>query len=337
MIAGPASISHTPTDLASMIRLGVRVGKLALRPFTNPSPTTTLTVDTLDLTPKPLEAAPEYHNRFTEFLKPTMAERIKAFDSPEFKAAFNGAYDQAEAKLTAQVNAEKERCRREGMPYKGLPGIVLLDIDETTLSNDRYYREEIAKGDAGLFGRNGTDRKKVGAFDQHKWDAAITGEDGTKKPLGEVIPRAKAFIDFCEANGIQYAFASGRSRVDSNENDQLPPTRKALKDGGLLGPHCRGVYLKPLVGVSSTVFKARVREQLEAKVKGPILLCIGDQPSTDFAADHDKNIQLPNTFYRWDVKNKPVCHVHHKARPLSTLTVYADPASTPEVQWSTVA
>lgn len=334
MIAGPAAIVTNPNEFASMLRLGVRLGKLALRPSTNPSPTTSLTVDTLDLTPKPLEVAPQYHARFTEFLKPTMAERVKAFDSPAFKAAFDAAYDHAEWTLAAKVQAEKTRCHQAGIPYKGLPGVVLLDVDETTLSNNRFYRDEIAKGADGLFGPQGRDRKKVTAFDQHQWDFAITG-DIDKNPMGEVIPRAKAFIDFCEANGIQYAYASGRSRMDSNENDQLPATRDILKEGGMMGKHCQGVYLKPVVDMSSSTFKARVREQLEAKLNGPVILCIGDQPSTDFMADPHGNIQLPNAFYRWDVKNKPMCHVQHKARPLSTLTTYVSPAE--DAQWSTVA
>ncbi len=337
VIAIPASVTHTPTTLASMIRLGVRVAKLG---FQHPPSLSVDKVDKLELSKAHATPVPRHYTaRYTEFLKPTMAERLAAFESPEFEKAFDGAYDLAETRLLAQVTAEKDRCQRAGIPYKGLPGVVLLDIDETTLSNNRFYRDEIAKGPQGMYGDKGRDPKKVTAFDQHRWDAAITGNDG-QKPMGEVIPRAKAFIDFCEANGINYAFASGRSRIDSNEDDQLPPTRAALKAGGMIGEHCQGIYLKPLVDIASNVFKARVREQLEAKLKGPIQMCIGDQPSTDFLAETPesagKNIQLPNAFYRWDVKEKPVCHVHHKARPLSTLYA-ADTDKVPETQWSTVA
>lgn len=152
---------------------------------------------------------------------------------------------------------------------KGARNAIVLDIDETALSNMPYEKEF----DFGYSSKN--------------WDEWVRKGEATA-----IAPTLELF-KWARAQGIEVFFITGRKQLAENlAND---PTVMNLKKVGYEG--WRTIYFKP-AGVKLPTGHIKNSRRAEIVAQGyTIIACIGDQYS-DLEGDHlGRAFKLPNPFY----------------------------------------
>ncbi len=182
----------------------------------------------------------------------------------------SGEYDTEFRGVVAQARAYMERRA----PLVTKPAIV-LDIDETSLSNWPAYRV------------NAWSRITAGPCDLERGPCGIRAWQamGASKALAPTLELAKR----AEALNVAVFFITGRPP------ELLEATERNLRQEGY---HPTGVILEP-AGVtfkSAADFKAPERRKL-AEQGYTIILTMGDQESDLFGGYAEKTFKLPNPVY----------------------------------------
>jgi predicted secreted acid phosphatase len=173
----------------------------------------------------------------------------------------SGRYDAAVSAVAAEAAAWIEQRTARG----GEKLAVILDIDETTLSNLSHMRE--------------MDFGYVPAL----WDEWVAAADGP------AIESMRQVFQLARARGVTVFFLTGRKTTDS------PGTMKNLVATGY-GDHA-GVYFKPNDYPGTTqAFKTATRQRLTEEGY-TIIANIGDQQSDLDGGFAERTFKLPNPFY----------------------------------------
>ncbi len=173
----------------------------------------------------------------------------------------DGRYDAGLAAIATEAKAWIEQRAARG----GGKLALVLDIDETTLSNLRHMRE--------------MDFGYVPAL----WDQWVADADAPAiPPMLEVFRAARA-------RGVTVFFMTGRKTTDA------PGTLKNLQDAGL-GDYAE-VFFKPNSYRDTTQsFKTATRKKITADGY-TIIANIGDQQSDLDGGFSERTFKLPNPFY----------------------------------------
>ncbi len=144
---------------------------------------------------------------------------------------------------------------------------LVLDIDETTLLNWPYQREQRFR------------------YDPDTFDAWVQAAEAPIAPGIEPLYRA------ARENGVAIFFITGR------HEDQRSATEKNLREVGV--GEWQRLYLRPRDDgeASASVFKTRTRREIESEGY-TIIASIGDQESDLAGCCAEKTFKLPNPFYR---------------------------------------
>lgn len=147
------------------------------------------------------------------------------------------------------------------------PLAIVLDIDETSLSN---YRDMLEMSFGGTL------------------EEIDKAED---KGTDEVISPTLELYKFAKKHNIAVFFVTGR-----RENSQKP-TMSNLESAGYM--HWDGLYLKPQNYHQKSAAPYKINARMHIESKGyDIALNIGDQQS-DLSGGHaDKTFKMPNPYYR---------------------------------------
>jgi len=173
----------------------------------------------------------------------------------EFKLVVNQAHDYIRKKI--ETNKESKSPK---------PLALVLDIDETTLSNYAFLKHE-------GFGTN------VRAFDRYLPQV-------NKTPLEPMLN----LYQFAKKNGVSIFFVTGR------KDNFAQPTVESLKQAGY--SDWNGLYFKPQDYRKSSIipFKSNIRREIV--MKGfDIVASIGDQMSDLIGGYADRGFKLPNPYY----------------------------------------
>jgi hypothetical protein len=175
--------------------------------------------------------------------------------------ADDGRYAAGVARVAAEARAWIETRARAG----GGRLAIVLDIDETVLSNLDHMRE----WDFG--------------YHPPTWDRWVAAADGTPiEPMREVFRTARAA-------GVTVFFLTGRKTSDG------PGTVENLRATGM-GDYA-ALHLKPNAYPSTTqAFKTETRRALAAE-GWTIIANIGDQQSDLEGGFAERTFKLPNPFY----------------------------------------
>jgi predicted secreted acid phosphatase len=175
--------------------------------------------------------------------------------------ADDGRYAAGVARVADEARAWIETRARAG----GGRLAIVLDIDETVLSNLSHMRE----WDFG--------------YHPPTWDRWVEAADGTPiEPMREVYRAARAA-------GVAVFFLTGRKTTDG------PGTIENLRATGM-GDYA-GLHLKPNGYPGTTqAFKTETRRALEAE-GWTIIANVGDQQSDLDGGHAERTFKLPNPFY----------------------------------------
>lgn len=184
----------------------------------------------------------------------TLKQELKAYLD-------DGRYDAGVAEVAAQAKAWIVQRAAGGGKLA-----LVLDIDETTLSNLKHMRE--------------MDFGYVPAL----WDQWVADADGPAiAPMLEVYRTARA-------HGVTVFFMTGRKTTDA------PGTIKNLQLAGM-GDYA-GIDFKPngFPGTTQS-FKTAVRRRITEELGYTIIANIGDQHSDLDGGYAERTFKLPNPFY----------------------------------------
>lgn len=176
----------------------------------------------------------------------------------------SGSYLGDQKAVYEQVKAFIEANKVEGTRYA-----VVMDIDETTLSNVAYEK---------LYGFG---------YSRATWSEWVN----SKKAVA--IPPAKEFYDWGRSQGLTFFFVTGRKQY--GESLEQDPTVQNLVAAGF--PEFGKVFLKPRQkGLTTIAYKSGARKQVE-QLGYTIIANIGDQVS-DLSGGHAMSVwKLPNPMY----------------------------------------
>ena len=183
-----------------------------------------------------------------------LKEELRAYaDDGRYAAGVARVADEARAWIETRARAGGERLA------------IVLDIDETVLSNLPHMRE----WDFG--------------YHPPTWDRWVAAADGTPiEPMREVFRAARAA-------GVAVFFLTGRKTTDG------PGTIENLRATGM-GDYA-GLHLKPNGYPGTTqAFKTETRRALEAE-GWTIIANVGDQQSDLDGGHAERTFKLPNPFY----------------------------------------
>ncbi len=184
-----------------------------------------------------------------------------------YKDRLTGWYDSgAYAALLEKEVHRADRWLQQVISRRTKRAVVVLDIDETCLSNWAYLQHYGFDVDAGTF------RRWVGVHD----DPAIAP--------------ALALYQRAIAAKIPVFFVTGRREFLRVE------TERQLRAAGFHG--WSGIFFRPVSdeNVSVVPFKSGVRRRLEAE-GWRVVLNMGDQWSDLEGGSSDRTFKLPNPFY----------------------------------------
>jgi len=201
-------------------------------------------------------------------LPPAATERVTVAEPPnlfllkqELKAYIDrGDYDASIASVAAQAKAWIEQRARQGGKLA-----IVLDIDETVLSNLRHMRE--------------MDFGYVPAL----WDQWVADADGP------AIESMRTVYETARAHDVAIFYLTGRKTTDA------PGTEKNLRDARLAD--YAGLHFKPNdFGGPTQAFKTAMRQKITADGY-TIIANIGDQHSDLDGGYAERTFKLPNPFY----------------------------------------
>jgi len=188
-----------------------------------------------------------------EFLKDTIKSYVE-----------DGSYQKDIEKVISQA---EEHIKNTHNKVKN-PAVV-LDIDETSLSNLEYFYKYDFGGD------------------QASWIEWI------KKAEAKAIKPVLELYKLCKSLNISIFFITGRKQLSEDINQD--PTIINLKKEGY--EDWKKVYFKPFNTQKSTIeYKTECREDIE-KQGYTIIANIGDQYSDLIGGYSQKTFKLPNPFY----------------------------------------
>lgn len=192
---------------------------------------------------------------------------LAAYASGPYLGEVDAVY--AEARAILQQNAGSVEANRAAKRA------VVLDIDETSLSNLRLYR---LNDFAGV---------ESGPCDLVKGPCSVP--EWFKQPLGEPIPSAVEFVRQARELGFAVFFLTGRKEETRGATEQNLKTAGYQWDGVILRPN------GPSHG-GAAAYKAPQRKKL-ADAGYRILINIGDQQSDLDGGFAEHSFKLPNPFY----------------------------------------
>ncbi|GBR69596.1 HAD family acid phosphatase [Gluconobacter kanchanaburiensis] len=164
----------------------------------------------------------------------------------------------------------------EAAPKTRRPAIV-LDIDETTLSN----WDEIRADDFGYIAAGPCDALPKGPCGAIEWE---------KSGRAPAFASMRALIENAQAHHVAVFFVTGR------HEDEREATERNLHLAGIRS--WDGLYLRPMTSHGyAALYKAPTRERIERKGY-TIIASLGDQPSDLSGGFAKKTFLLPNPFYR---------------------------------------
>lgn len=177
-------------------------------------------------------------------------------------------------KLRAEIQAAKafiENCRDAGER-----GFVVIDVDETTLDNRDFYRDSRRQ----FYRRPGNDFYTA-------WDAWVA------QGRSEAIAPMKEFIGWLNNEKIPHIFLTGRIE------DQKPVTERNLKQVGVFGESCWGLFCKSNDWQSMTTANHKLAKvaELEHKLGMKALASIGDLPADMMLPDSRRNFKLSSSLF----------------------------------------
>ncbi|GBR29700.1 HAD family acid phosphatase [Gluconobacter kondonii] len=174
------------------------------------------------------------------------------------------------------VVAQARQWIKQTAPKTRHPAIV-LDIDETTLSN----WDEIRADDFGYIPAGPCDALPKGPCGAIAWE---------KSGRAPAFASMRALIEEAQANHVAVFFVTGR------HEDERDATERNLHLAGI--QHWDGLYLRPMTSHGyAALYKAPTRERIERKGY-TIIASLGDQPSDLSGGFAEKTFLLPNPFYR---------------------------------------
>lgn len=176
----------------------------------------------------------------------------------------SGAYTRD---IAARIDEAKSHLAATHRP--GTRNAIVLDIDETALSNMPYEKEF----DFG--------------YSSKTWDEWVRRGEATA-----IAPTLELF-KWARAQGIEVFFITGRRQLAENLAED--PTVVNLKKGGYDG--WRSIYFRP-AGVKVSAAEMKNTRRAEIVAQGyTIIASIGDQYS-DLAGDNlGRAFKLPNPYY----------------------------------------
>jgi acid phosphatase len=159
---------------------------------------------------------------------------------------------------------------------QGKKNAVVLDVDETSLSNLRLY--ELNHFDAA---EDGPCDLVVGPCSVREW---------FRQPLAAPIPAALAFVREAQSLGVAVIFITGR------KEETREATEKNLRDAGFTG--WQELVMRPNGAAhgGAADYKAPQRHRI-TEAGYHILLNIGDQESDLIGGYAEHTLKLPNPFY----------------------------------------
>ncbi|EHH69340.1 HAD family acid phosphatase [Gluconobacter morbifer] len=185
-------------------------------------------------------------------------------DSGDYQRDFDAVTAQARQWITFEA------------PKVHRPAIV-LDIDETTLSN----WDEIRADAFGYIPAGPCDSLPKGPCGAIAWE---------KSGRAPAFASMKALIDEAQAHHVALFFITGR------HEDEREATAKNLRLAGIT--HWDGLDLRPMTSHGYAAhYKTPTRAAIEAKGY-TIIASLGDQPSDLEGGHAEKAFLLPNPFYR---------------------------------------
>ncbi len=186
---------------------------------------------------------------------------LKAYhDSGEYMLEFTGVIKRAHSYLAQRI-AEREAHRLRSKPLA-----LVLDIDETSLSNYPFMASHQFAG---------------GATEFNKYLA--------KAHYLPLVPTLRLF-HFAQQHGVAVFFVTGR------REHLHDPTVTSLQMAGY--QHWDGLFFKPEnYNLNSVIpFKAKVRQRIEG-LGYDVVASIGDQKSDIDGGYADMGFKLPNPYY----------------------------------------
>ncbi|MBS1103091.1 acid phosphatase [Gluconobacter sp. Dm-62] len=154
---------------------------------------------------------------------------------------------------------------------------IVLDIDETTLSN----WDEIRADNFGYITAGPCDALPKGPCGADAWE---------KSGRAPAFASTLALINDAQAHHVAVFFVTGR------HEDERDATERNLHLAGI--SHWDGLYLRPMTSHGyAALYKAPTRERIERKGY-TIIASLGDQPSDLSGGFAKKAFLLPNPFYR---------------------------------------
>jgi len=176
----------------------------------------------------------------------------------------SGSYEADIAKVYKHAQAFIEQNLKEDTKYA-----VVMDIDETTLSNIIY-------------------ENRFGYGYSHKtWSVWVAEKQAV------AIPAAKAFYDWGREKGITFFFVTGRKQQGTDL--EVDPTVVNMKAEGF--DQYGKIYLKPKIkGLKTVDYKSGARKEITAQ--GYVIIAnIGDQLSDLEGGFSLSRWKIPNPMY----------------------------------------
>jgi predicted secreted acid phosphatase len=190
-------------------------------------------------------------------------EQVAKTETKEFQAKLEEEMGRAKTFIQAQL-------------AKGQTGFVIFDIDETSLDNREFYR----------------DPKQQYYKDPNKsfyqaWDEWISSG---KAPA---LPVTKTMIDWLNEHKVPYCFVTGRTKEQEHFSLQN------LKQAGLIGESCKGIYCKSndWRNVTTEAHKKQVIESIEKELGLKAMASIGDRDGDMMLTEAERNFKLSSSAF----------------------------------------
>lgn len=187
-------------------------------------------------------------------------DRLSSYhDTGAYMREFNLVVHQAKEYIQKKIELNRQSHHPKRLA-------LVLDIDETTISNYKFLHEE-------GFGTNDK------AFDRYLPKV-------NKQPLKPMLNLYK----FAKNNGVSVFFVTGR-----REKFQEPTTKSLVQAGY---EKWDGLYFKPQDYQKSSIipFKSEMRKEI-SRQGYEVVASIGDQMSDLLGGYADRGFKLPNPFY----------------------------------------
>ncbi len=185
--------------------------------------------------------------------------RIQLVDSPLYQACFEHTLEQSQLFLQGNLSHRDT-------------GLIIIDVDETTLDNRGFYAHPEVQ-----YYEVGHPEQYVRVW--HGW---------CQEANAPVIPPTQRWLDWVQQQGFQYGFVTGRRHKHHEW------TWQNLERAGAITAQCVGLFCRPDDWTASTAeFKTHQYGLIEQMVEKKIVAILGDQPG-DMGWDCEGKFLLPS-------------------------------------------